>query len=309
MDYFETCDLIPTKITTGRCKIFKTVFDNNEYYMKKVPTHLISREYKVGLLINDIGSPHFMKTIGMVKRNNKSYLVTLRVNGKHLSPKRNSNAHLQALQKLYYELIRCNSEFGFTHYDINKNNIIYQPTEYGFCAVLIDFGRSYIHNPDGWDNKNYQYENGGYIDFNPICPDLFLDLSFFANTLAKNGFDTLKTLLPNYTDTSPYAFGLELSEIFKNDYWLLIVDPYVTTQPGSTLTTLISLITSDYNIQHSLNVKWYNINKHMIPPHKITDYINAYSHTLTHYKLSHVYNTHSSKLIDLQRIISSVLLL
>jgi len=163
---------------------------------EKVCKECINREYKIGLILNKLQSPHLMKTIGYFETEDDVFLVTNYVKGDkavNFNKKYTYESKESYLLSYHMTLIirDLQEQISFNHNDLHEHNVIIETTEerrYNyffngkqhsiispFAITIIDFGRSYV---DGISEGYYD----GIISPNitPGIYDPIVDLAFLS---------------------------------------------------------------------------------------------------------------------------------
>lgn len=163
------------------------------------PKKSVRREYKVGVLANQVSSEHLVKTYGYVESGNGSRLVTGFVDGITLSKflkRYDLDRCLPVIRHLMIILFYLQRKCGFCHYGLHSSNVMIvrlskpQTYEYRifdktysvttiYCPVIIDLGRSYIH---GIEDMYYEGEIIGSL----VTPGIFdaqIDITFILWSL------------------------------------------------------------------------------------------------------------------------------
>ena len=181
----------------------------------KVCQECIRREFEVGRILNQLESPHLVRTYGYFETTDESYLVLSYVAGQSLYQTK-SSITLKEYYKLIYHLLLIvldlQARADFTHYDLHFSNIVVTPipaTTYSYLLygqtytvtsnyhiTLIDFARSHVRGI-----RPMFCETAGLAAYN--APGVFddqIDLTFIVrsmNSIAPLPNDIFQPLVEN----------------------------------------------------------------------------------------------------------------
>lgn len=175
-------------------------------------------EYIVGTTLakSKVGQlPHFMKTVGLTRLNNKIAVISKKINGTSFSRLVNksitSEKPISALKQILIALDIAYKETNFTHYDLHIGNIIITKTDdeyyryiyddydetiktFNTCPTIIDYGFSYINSNQSLLTSCF-FSNLGYNVFRPDnTADVRLLLCSFANEVEARKKPCLKLI-------------------------------------------------------------------------------------------------------------------
>ena len=186
------------------------------------PKKSVRREYKVGVIANQLKSRHLVKTYGYVESSRGSQLITGFIDGITLSRYIKNNGiekSLPIIRHLIIILYYLQRKIGFCHYGLHSSNVMIErlsrPTTFTYTIfdreyrvtsiynpVIIDLGRSYVH---GVPEMYYEGEVIGSL----VTPGIFdsqVDVAFL-----------LWSLKSRLRDICPRSYQLLVDNQLLND--------------------------------------------------------------------------------------------
>lgn len=170
-----------TNIKTSQDVVVKT---------RKNDKECLIREYKIGLQLNKLRSPHFVETLDYYHTNTMSVIILKYIEGETLDSFYENNKMIDGFHvtmHCIYFLLHLSNTINFTHYDLHPQNIIIKKLPHpqtfvynvfgkdisvtsNLLPVIIDYATSYLQGLEGWAEVHV-----GHL-FNGIVPNVYDNL-------------------------------------------------------------------------------------------------------------------------------------